>query len=238
MQGKLFGHAKNSVCSKVDRYTHRVFPKAKGMLTTALPDGELSRKHIRYQHLLLYFRPRINGGYRYALSEGDCDAFSAASTLEVMFKTSSNIQDEQAIFSNQQSAGAGLEYSKGNLEYWYRNAKNNSYVHVKAPLEAQRWIHAVTVADGKEVTLYVDGKKCDAAATTGMVIPGPKYYYVGCDTNSDGNPEFLIKSVIALLILAHHATSHQHVAIVACWWLCLAGITHWMKKELSALSRK
>ena len=64
-----------------------------------------------------------NGGYRYALSEGDYDAFSAASTLEVMFKTSSNIQDEQAIFSNQQSAGAGLEYSKGNLEYWYRNAK-------------------------------------------------------------------------------------------------------------------
>lgn len=116
---------------------------------------------------------------------------------------------------------------------------------MKAPLEAQRWIHAVAVADGKEVTLYVDGKKCDAAAATGMVIPGPKYYYVGCDINSDGNPEFLTnnpefltKSVIALLILAHHATSHQHVAIVACWWLCLAGITHWMKKELSALSRK
>lgn len=179
-----------------------------------------------------------NGGYRYALSEGDYDAFRAASTLEVMFKTSSNIQDEQAIFSNQQSAGAGLECSKGNLEYWYRNAKNNSYVHVKAPLEAQRWIRAAAVADGKEVTLYVDGKKCDAAAATGMVIPGPKYYYVGCDTNSDGNPEFLTKSVIALLILAHHATSHQHVAIVACWWLCLAGITHWMKKGLSALPRK
>ena len=179
-----------------------------------------------------------NGGYRYALSEGDYDAFSAASTLEVMFKTSSNIQDEQAIFSNQQSADAGLEYSKGNLEYWYRNAKNNSYVHVKVPLEAQRWIHAVAVADGKEVTLYVDGKKCDAAAATGMVIPGPKYYYVGCDTNSDGNPEFLTKSVLALLILAHHATSHQHVAIVACWWLCLAGITHWMKRGLSALPRK
>lgn len=71
---------------------------------------------------------------------------------------------------------------------------------MKAPLEAQRWIHAVAVADGKEVTLYVDGKKCDAAAATGMVIPGPKYYYVGCDTNSDGNPEFLTKSVIALLI--------------------------------------
>lgn len=135
-----------------------------------------------------------NGGYRYVMTDADYDAFGTTSTLEVMFKTSENIQDEQAIFSNQQSAGAGLEYNKGNLEYWYRDAKSNSYVSVTAPLEAQRWIHAVAVADGKKVTLYVDGKKCSEAAASGMVIPDPKFYYVGCDTNSDGNPEFLTKS--------------------------------------------
>lgn len=95
-----------------------------------------------------------------------------------------------------------------------------------------------TIVEDTDVLAGGATKVYQSAAATGMVIPGPKYYYVGCDTNSDGNLEFLTKSVIALLILAHHATSHQHVAIVACWWLCLAGITHWMKKGLSALPRK
>ena len=132
-----------------------------------------------------------DGGYRYALTDDDYSAFSTTSTLEVMFKAGSDIQNEQALFSNQESAGAGLEYENGNLEYWYRNAKTNSYSCVKTQLEAERWTHAVAVADGKKVTLYVDGEMRGEASASGMVVPAPKFYYVGCDTDGSGNPQFI-----------------------------------------------
>lgn len=153
-----------------------------------------------------------DGGYRYALTGTDYEAFSTTSTIEVLFKTTDNILDEQAIFSNLESAGAGLECNGGQLEYWYRNAARDSYVCVATPLQAQRWVHAVAVADGKKVTLYVDGEKRGEAAASGMVVPAPQYYFVGCDTNASGTPQFLSQSGMRIAfarLLPYAMTANQ-----------------------------
>ena len=131
-----------------------------------------------------------SGGYRYTLTDADYDAFTTSSTLELMFKTADDIQNEQALFANEESAGAGFEVESGNLEYWYRNADTNSYVTASAPVEANQWTHAIAVADGKTVTLYVNGERRNAVSAGSMVVPAPKFYYVGCDTDGNGNPQF------------------------------------------------
>jgi hypothetical protein len=152
------------------------------------------------------------GGFRYALESKDYSFFKNASTTECLFKMV-DVQADQCVFSNQQGAGAGFEVENGNLEYWY-NLEAGGNPKPKAPIEAGTWVHAMAVNDGTSIVLYLNGEK--ATETTGGVlsVPGPKYYFVGCDTDSYGSPQFLTKegTQVALARIYTRAFTAEEVA--------------------------
>ena len=132
------------------------------------------------------------GGLRYALAEDDYSKLAGGFTTELLFRVPSAVagdETEHAIFSAQQSAGSGFEVTGDQLQFWY-NPQSGSRVVPATGIEANTWYHAVAVADGSRVTLYVNGEQ-KAVEAAGSVKPGPLFYYVGCDTNPDGEPEFV-----------------------------------------------
>lgn len=134
------------------------------------------------------FESNGQGGYGYQLAESDYLYFREASTFECLFKMV-DTSGSQAVFSCQQSAGAGFEVDDGTLSLWYN--VDGSYKQASTAIQPGEWIHAVAVNDNGLLTLYVNGAQVSQVTSGTMKIPGPKIYYVGCDTNSSGNPEFL-----------------------------------------------
>ena len=153
------------------------------------------------------------GGLRYALAEGDYDKMAADGfTTELLFRVPKIDDEEHALFSAQQSAGSGFEVTGDKLQFWY-NLAEGGHVVPETAIKGGTWYHAVAVADRSNVTLYVDGEQV-AVAAAGSVKPGPLFYYVGCDTTSDGQPEYpsLRNTAIAFARVYTGAASDDQVA--------------------------
>jgi len=132
-------------------------------------------------------------GYGYTLDADDYGYFKGQSTTECLFKMV-DVQSDQCVFSNQQSAGAGLEIEDGNLEFWY-NKDSGGKVKPSAAINANEWVYAVAVADGTNVTLYVNGVQAAQVAAGAMKVPSPKTYWVGSDTSAaDKDDEYQCKA--------------------------------------------
>lgn len=131
-------------------------------------------------------------GYGYTLDADDYGYFKGQSTTECLFKMV-DVQDDQCVFSNQQSAGSGLEVENGNLEFWY-NKDSGGRAKPSAAINAHEWVYAVAVADGTNVTLYVNGAQVDQVAAGAMRVPAPKTYWVGSDTSASDNEEYQCKA--------------------------------------------
>lgn len=132
-------------------------------------------------------------GYGYTLDADDYGYFKGQSTTECLFKMV-DVQTDQCVFSNQQSAGAGLEIENGNLEFWY-NEDSGGKVKPSAVIDANAWVYAVAVADGTNVTLYVNGVQAAQVAAGAMRVPSPKTYWVGSDTSAaDQGDEYQCKA--------------------------------------------
>ena len=153
------------------------------------------------------------GGLRYELADGDYTKMAADGfTTELLFRLPKIDEDEHALFSSQEMSGSGFEVTGDQLQFWY-NPANGDRVVPSTTVEAGTWYHAVAVSDGSNVTLYVNGEQ-KAVANAGSVKPGPKYYYVGCDTDADGNPQFvsLRNTAIAFARVHTGAASAEQVA--------------------------
>ena len=151
-------------------------------------------------------------GWGYQLEDEDYDFFVDSSTTECFFKLTNN-QDDQCLFSNQQGAGAGFEVENGNIEFWYNSESGR--VIPKAAVRVGSWVHAMAVADGTNVTLYVDGEQVDQQAATTMTVPTPRRYFVGADSSSSNLPEYVCDAGtrIALARLYPRAFSADEVAL-------------------------
>lgn len=127
------------------------------------------------------------GGYGYTLSAAEHQLISNGSTTECLFKMV-DIQSDQCVFSNQQSAGAGFEVENGNLEFWLNPASGRRVIP-KGAIAAGEWVHAIATHDGSTVTLYINGQQVATAAAQGVKVPTPKRYYVGSDCRTSDEPE-------------------------------------------------
>lgn len=150
-------------------------------------------------------------GWGYLLSTDEYDTFTSSSTHECFFKLANN-QIDQCLFSNQQYAGAGFEVEKGNLEFYYNNESAKRILNT--PVKAGEWVHAVATYDGKNITLYVNGKKMAQESAGRMTVPAPTRYYVCSDTSSSGETEYCaVKGTrVALARLLPYAMSAEQVA--------------------------
>lgn len=166
------------------------------------------------------------GGWRYELAQEDYDFFGGAHTAELLVKLTDNITSEQALFSNEESAGAGFEVAGNggsNFEYWYNDG---SYKVASAAAKANTWTHLLAVADGKTVTLYIDGVKVSSKSAGKLKVPSPKCYYVGCDTNGSMNPQFVSKAgtrIAFARLLPYAMSASQAAAAFAASKLAPAG---------------
>jgi hypothetical protein len=126
-------------------------------------------------------------------------------TIESVFKVNS-FDSYVDFFGNMQSAGLGFELSKGsvngkaNLELW---AHIDGYKVPKATdaIEIGKWYHSVGVYDGKEVMLYLNGKKVASVPSSGTITTpaaASQKYVIGGDINSNGGIEAPFNGSISL----------------------------------------
>lgn len=117
-------------------------------------------------------------------------------TMECMMK----LDSEGNPFSDQESAGAGFELNSDGktLEFWSRHGGN--YKKPTAQIDTAKWVHAAATYDGSVLKLYVNGKLKDViSAPDQWVIPedGAKYFFIGSDTNKNGEIQNAVKGEIA-----------------------------------------
>lgn len=154
-----------------------------------------------------------DGGYRYAMDDDAYDAMQDGFTADVVFSLA-DVDRDQCVFSNQQSAGFGFEVENGRLEFWMNAGSGR--VKPAVAIEADTWYHATAVYDGSTVTLYLNGERvASAAATGGLKIPaqGARYFFIGADTSSSGKPEYQVQDGrIALARISDEVFTDEDVA--------------------------
>lgn len=152
---------------------------------TIMQDEELNKSVAKFNG---------NGGFRYTLQTNDYDIFTEQFTMETYFKMS-DIQKDQCIFSNQQGAGMGFEVVDNKLEFWCNLSGGRKIPSTS--INVDEWTHAVATYDGSVIKIYINGELVTTMAGSGEVtIPGPKYYFVGADTSSSGQPEFQMEGAV------------------------------------------
>ncbi|KNF08955.1 putative phosphohydrolase [Gottschalkia purinilytica] len=111
------------------------------------------------------------------------DKISKQFSLETVFKM--NKIKNQGILMNTESGGIGFEStSSGLVEIWAHIG--GSYKRVGVKLEANKYYHIVATYDGKEVSIYLDGKKINSSFTTGNVSSPNIHFAIGGDPNPTG----------------------------------------------------
>jgi len=150
--------------------------------------GEVS---IMYSSIgkLMYFNGIGNykiSGFKnmYSLIE---DGFS----LEVLFKTCSDVTRKQAIVSNFHSGGLGFEIENGKLMFsvWI----SGGYKRVSVDVEANKEYHVVGIYSTSKLFLYVNGKLAGETRISGIIgfptVDSAKYLCIGADSNATGQGE-------------------------------------------------
>lgn len=166
---------------------YRTGSTADAMGHTALLFGGALVTDATLGHLVLQVDG--NGGWRYTLDASDYDYFTGHSTCETYFNLN-DVQSDQCVFSNQQSAGAGFEVENGELEYWF-NSNDSGRCVPATPITAGTWYHAVATYDGTNLNLYLNGElKVTKAAAGGMKVPSIHTYFVGADPDGNGSPTY------------------------------------------------
>lgn len=151
------------------------------------------------------FTGKTSEGYETPWTADQYGKINDGFTIESVFKVN-NFDDYVDFFGNMQGAGLGFELSKGsvdgkaNLELWVHVG---SYKVPKAAdaIEIGKWYHAVGVFDGKEATLYLNGKRVASMAAVGTVTTpaaASQKYVIGGDINSTGGIEAPFNGSIAL----------------------------------------
>ena len=108
-----------------------------------------------------------------------------AVTMEVLVRIDGVSGASDAIFSNCQSGGLGINAKAGSMLEFIIHLGGSDYVSVKGNITEGVYVHGVGVYDGASVKLYLNGVLADEVAATGsMKIPASsaQYLCVGADS--------------------------------------------------------
>ena len=161
---------------------------------------------------------RLNGdgGIGYTLTDADYAKLSSNGfTIESYFKVDET-QSDQCPFSNQQSAGMGLEVENNQFEFWCNLMVKGEKFNPKPthPITADTWVHAAATYDGATLKLYWNGTEVYSETYVGyLTVPQPDRYYVGADPeNGDNVVQAMMKGYTASAKLYAGALSAAEVA--------------------------
>lgn len=137
-----------------------------------------------------------SSAFAYNFTSDEYTKMQKGYTMECMMK----LDSKGNPFSDQESAGAGFELNSDGktLEFWSRHG--DSYKKPTAQIDKSKWVHAVAAYDGSVLKLYINGKLKDTVtADSKWTIPadGAKYFFVGADTNKNGEIQNPVKGEIA-----------------------------------------
>lgn len=156
-------------------------------------------------------------------SQEDYKKANDSFTLETVFKVDEFSDSFVDLFGNMESAGIGLEISKGsegkaNLEAWVH--LNDAY---KKPIAGDaltygEWCHAAITYDGKKVTLYVNGQKAASMKANGNVKTPPvssQYFVIGGDSGSEGGIQSPMTGAVSTARIYSEALSAKQIQMIA-----------------------
>lgn len=106
-----------------------------------------------------------------------------------------------SVVANLQLAGVGIHYSGGHwMVHFNEGRKSNAgYASVVSDAEAEhdKPVHLAAVFDGKNVLLFVNGKKQESVnETTLKHVASPHDFMIGADPNGTGLPHQFFKGAI------------------------------------------
>jgi hypothetical protein len=118
---------------------------------------------------------------------GDFDAPDGPLTLEAWAFPRQH-GDSSAIVSKAESSEFGLFLEKGSPSFEVHLDGKHVTARSEHPLEEGRWHHVAGVYDGREVRLYVGGRKAALQEGSGKRARNGLPLYVGADPNAKGEP--------------------------------------------------
>ncbi len=129
-------------------------------------------------------------GFRYAMNDDDYDKYKNGFTMEMLVNLH-DLNENGDLFSNMESAGCGFEVN-GDGQYLTFWNHVNGYKKPSADISdyKDKWVHLIATFDGKTTKLYVNGTLESSVASQGSItIPKETahYFYLGGDTNGEGN---------------------------------------------------
>lgn len=161
--------------------------------------------------------------YRTAWSDADYAAIGDGFTLEAVFSVDEFSASYVDLMGNMESAGFGIEISKGSsgratLELWTH--LNGAYKVPQAAnaLEYGAWYHVVGTYDGAAVKLYLNGTLVGSVPATGLVktpAPASRWLVIGGDVNGSGTPSAPFVGFIAYQRVYSDAVSTRDAAQLA-----------------------
>lgn len=154
-------------------------------------------------------------GFRYAMTEADYAKIKYGYTMEVLVKSNGQTGGEQDFFSNQQSAGCGFALNSDGhtLEFWNNTTSDLAKPSTDGTGVIDDWTHLMATFDGQTTKLYVNGTFAASENMAGSLeVPGVHYFFVGGDSNSNGDLEFPANCDIAIARLYSGAMNDTDIA--------------------------
>lgn len=161
----------------------------------------------------------FDGGsaYLYPFDEEKYEKITEEVTIECMFRYNSTPWEEREIFSNQQYGGIGLGVKDGRLILFAH--VGGSYREPSAVLQPGQWVHAVGVADGHSVKLYVNGVLKEEIAAEGTVSypseEGARNFIIGGDSNSYDGAEAFMDGSVSVARIYDRALTEEEIGLLS-----------------------
>ncbi|MER5336624.1 LamG-like jellyroll fold domain-containing protein [Micromonospora sp. NPDC002717] len=119
--------------------------------------------------------------------------FSTGFAIECVFRVDATmpVSPEKDLCSDKEAGGFSIYVNGGNLGTMAHIG--GGYKSLLAPISGNRWFHAVSVWDGRTLSLYLNGQLAGSTAATGTLTPpasAARRFVIGADAAPTGVGQF------------------------------------------------
>lgn len=146
---------------------------------------------------------------------------SGGLSVECVFRvdTALPVASEKDLCSDKEAGGISMYVNGGNLGFMAHIG--GGYKSALAPIEGNRWYHAVATWDGAQIKLYVNGRLAKTTAASGALQPpveAARRFIVGADASPTGIGQIAPPTTFAASGVFARALSADEVGALAAEW--------------------